>query len=119
MTALVATSLYKTVASRKVYVRETLRVFKHKTAADSNSQFWGCCLTKTLPSNWPNISSPDLLPTGWKAGGTHGKQKRHAWNCAQVQPKSQTYLNLKVSPSSVASPGVISKIPENGYGCPP
>ena len=30
-----------------------------------------------------------------------------------------TYLNLKVSPSSVASPGVISKIPENGYGCPP
>ena len=28
-------------------------------------------------------------------------------------------MNLKVSPSSLAFPGFISKIPLNGYGCPP
>ena len=39
--------------------------------------------------------------------------------CLCNQQLPHTYLNLKVSPSSVASPGVISKIPEKGYGCPP
>lgn len=56
----------------------------------------------------------------WKQGGNlsaHINIKNPSEHC--MLRMKRAHLNLNVSPSSEAFPGVISKMPLNGYGWPP